>query len=141
MLGTVENIADIAVLLKLAVVHDEDALAQPRHDAEVVGYQNDRRAELLVEVSHQLQNLSLNRDVQCGGRFVGDQYLRIQQQAACNHHALAHTAGEFMGVAVEPRCRVRNLHRLEHFQAAFPCRLSRHLFVFAYHLSHLIGDR
>ena len=73
-----EKGADAAALLKLAVVHDEDALAQPRYDAEVVGNQNYRRAEALVEVPHEVQDLGLNRDIQCGGRLIGDQYLRVQ---------------------------------------------------------------
>ena len=50
-------------------------------DAEIVGDQHDRRAELLLELEHQVEDLRLDGDVERRGRLVGDQHLRIAGRA------------------------------------------------------------
>lgn len=57
----------------------------------------------LVAQPHDLpQDLPLHHHVQGGGRFVHDHHLGLQQQRHGDHHALAHPAGEFVGVGTEP---------------------------------------
>jgi len=52
------------------------------------------------------EDLRLDRDVERGGRFVGDEQLRPAGQRHGDHHALAHAAGEAMRMFVEARfCR------------------------------------
>jgi hypothetical protein len=46
-----------------AGIHDENALAGLRNDAEVVGDQNDSSAELLFQVQHEIEDLCLDRNV------------------------------------------------------------------------------
>ena len=65
-----------AVLDALAAVHDQDVVGQLGDDAEVVGDDDDRGAELLLQVADQVEDLRLHGDVERGGRLVGDQQLR-----------------------------------------------------------------
>ena len=67
--------------------------------AEVVGDQDDRRAELALQLAHQVEDLRLDRDVERGGRLVGDQQLagcrpapwRSSRAGACRPRAGAGT--------------------------------------------------
>ena len=69
-------------LLDLAAgIHHHDALGGLGDDAEIVGDQHDRRAGLLLELQHQVEDLRLDGDVERGGRLVGDQHLRIAGRA------------------------------------------------------------
>ena len=58
-------------------VHDVDAVGVARDDAEVVRDDDQRDAEPPRQVLHQLEDLRLDRDVERGGRLVGDDQLRI----------------------------------------------------------------
>ena len=50
----------------------------------------------LVSVLEQLEHLRLHRDVERGGRLVGDQDLRLAEQRHGDHHALPHAARELV---------------------------------------------
>src|SRR5438093_236678 len=73
MLRVVEDLLDWPLLHDPARVHDEDPLAQSGDYPHVVRDEDDGRLRLLVEVTKQLEDLGLDRHVQGGGRFVGDQ--------------------------------------------------------------------
>ena len=45
--------------------------------------------------------MSLDGDVKSGGRFVGDEDLRVAGESHGDHDALTHAARELMGVIVE----------------------------------------
>ena len=51
------------------------------------------------QLIEQVQNLGLNRDVQSGDRFVGDNEIGLQRKRSRNTDALALSAGEFVWVA------------------------------------------
>ena len=57
----------------------------------------------LLQVADQLQDLRLRRDVERGGRLVGDQQLRLERQRHGDHRALALAAGELMRIGPAPR--------------------------------------
>ena len=48
---------------------------------EVVGDQNDRGAEPVAQLAEDVEHAGLDRDVERGGRLVGDQHLRRQATA------------------------------------------------------------
>ena len=52
--------------------------------------------------SSSVEDLGLDRDVERGGRLVGDQQLRLAGQRHRDHHALAQAAGQLVRVVVEP---------------------------------------
>ena len=75
MLGVVEDLRrGCPVSTTRPAVHDEDAVGDVGDDAEVVGDQDHRQAPLAVELLEQAQDLRLDRDVERGGRLVGDQH-------------------------------------------------------------------
>ena len=138
--GAVEDIPHVTLLLRFALVHHQDSLAQPGDDPQVVGDEHDGRAETAVQVPHQIEDLCLDGDIQRRRRFIGHQDLGVQEQARGDHDPLAHAAGEFMRVAVQPRPGVGNPDRFQHLQAAVPGRLAGGPVVLAHHLDHLLGD-
>ena len=79
--GLVEDVVDRAVLDGLPAVHHEDVVGDLGDHAEVVGDHDDRRAELLLQVAHQVEDLRLHRHVERGGRLVGDQQLGVAATA------------------------------------------------------------
>ncbi len=78
-----------------------------------------------LQLAHQLQDLRLHGDVQRRGGLVGDQQVRPAQQRRGDHHALAHAAGELVGIACRSAlARFRDVHRVEHLDCsarAPPC--------------------
>jgi hypothetical protein len=57
----------------LAGIEDGDALANRTDGADVVAYEHDGNAFLLLQVAEQAEDLGLEGDVQCGGRLVGEE--------------------------------------------------------------------
>ena len=86
-------------------VHDDDLVGHVGDDAEVVGDDDDRGAELALEVLEQVEDLRLHGDVEGRGRLVGDEQARVVHQGHRDHHALAHAAGELVRVVVDPPVR------------------------------------
>ena len=58
-------------------------------------------AGVFLQARHQRQNLRLNRHIQRGGGFVGNQHARLADHGHGNHHALAHAARELVRVLVQ----------------------------------------
>lgn len=59
-----------------SVLQDDDAIGDFGDHAEIVGDEHDRHAVPPLQVADQLQYLRLGGDVECRGRFVGDQHRR-----------------------------------------------------------------
>jgi hypothetical protein len=68
-------------------------------DREVVGDEEVRQVELLLEVLEEVDHLRLDRDVERGHRLVADDQLRADGERAGDADALALAAGELVGVA------------------------------------------
>jgi hypothetical protein len=66
-----------------------------------VGDQDHRRPGLDQQRLQQVQDLRLDRDVQRGGRLVGDDQRGPAGDGHGDHHPLAHAAGELVGVVVQ----------------------------------------
>ena len=92
MRRTREDLVGVAALDHPTRVHDEDAVAELGHDAEVVRDQQHRRAALGHEPLEQVEDLRLRRHVERGRRLVGDQQVRLVGERDRDHHALAHAA-------------------------------------------------
>ena len=64
---------------------------------------------------HQLQNLGLDGDVQRGGRLVGDEDVGLAGQRHGDHDALAHTAGELVGILLHALFRLVDVDQARAF--------------------------
>jgi hypothetical protein len=65
--------------------------------------QHQRHAAFLLQIAQQVEDLGLDRDVERGGGFVGDQQARVARDRHRDHHALVHAAGHLVRVVVHAR--------------------------------------
>jgi hypothetical protein len=75
--GCREQLGQAARLHQPAGVHHRHPVGQPGHHAEVVGDEDDRRPRALLHAAKDVQHLGLDRHVEGGGRFVGDQHVGV----------------------------------------------------------------
>jgi hypothetical protein len=101
-----EQGSDRSLLDGPAGIHHHHPVGHLGDDAEVMGDEQDRHPELLLQATHQVEDLGLDGDVEGGGRLVGDQQARIAAQRHGDHHALPHAAGELVRVAARARRRL-----------------------------------
>ena len=92
--GVVEDILQCAVLHDAAGVDDAHAVADLRHDAQVVGDHEHGGAVLPLELLHHVQHLGLDGHIQGGGGLVGNEQLRVADEGHGDNHPLLHTAGK-----------------------------------------------
>ena len=122
MLGRGEDPLDGALLDDLAVLHHAKPIGDPAHDAEVMGDEQQRHAEPLLDVLEKLDDLRLHRDIERGGRLVGDQEVGLIGERHGDHDALALAAGQLMRIGAEPRLRIGNADLAEHLDDPRPRR-------------------
>ena len=105
----------VAELHDLAEVHDRDAVTDVAHDGEVVGDEEVRQLELVLQVFEEVDDLRLDGHVQRGDRLVGDDELRLHREGARHADALALASGELVRVTVrEVRVEADDLQQLLH---------------------------
>ena len=96
-----EQLLAAAQLHHLAQVHDHDGVRDVLDHRQVVGDEHIGQAVLLLEVLHQVQNLSLDGYVQSRHRLVTDDKLWVQREGAGNADALAAAAVQLVGIGVD----------------------------------------
>jgi hypothetical protein len=84
----------------LAEVHDRDPVRHVAHDRQVVGDEDVGEPELVLEVVEQVDDLSLDRDVERRDRLVEQHQARVHGQRARDADTLALAAGELVREAV-----------------------------------------
>ncbi len=109
-----EDVRRRAGLGDLAVVDHHHLVGHVGHHAEVVGDHQDRHAELLLELAHEVQNLRLDRDVEGGGGLVGDQQGRAADQRHRQHGPLPQAARQFERIHLVGALRVLEADETEH---------------------------
>src|SRR5262245_64157440 len=114
MPGTCEQGSHWRLLYHAAGIHHENTLAGLGDDTQIVGYQDDGGAELLLQVQHEIQDLGLDRHVERRGRLVGNEHLRVAAQRHGDHHALPHTTGQLVRVFPKTLLRIGDFHQFEH---------------------------
>ena len=88
-----------------AGIHHVYPVSVARHDAEVVGYQQQRGIVVGDLRLEQFEQLRLNSHVERGGRLVGDNHVRHAAHPHGDHDALTHAAAELVGIGAgaQPR--------------------------------------
>ena len=92
MRGVIENVVHCARLDDLSCVHDHYGIRHAGHNCEVVRDQDDGHAIVLLQLSHEFENLRLYCHIERSGGFVGDQDRRTTGQTLRDHRALKHAA-------------------------------------------------
>jgi len=94
-------------------IHDTHAITHVFHDTKVVRDQQVGEPVGCLQIHHQVQDLGLDRDVQCRDRFVGNDQLGQECQRPSDADALPLASAEFMRV---PACGVGpEAHHLQEF--------------------------
>ena len=101
VLGIARRFRARGVLDFFAAVHDEHVVGDFGDDAEVVRDEDDRHAAVVAELAEDFEDLGLDRDVEGGGRFVGDEKLRVAGEGHRDHDALLLAAGHLVRIGVD----------------------------------------
>ena len=123
MAGIVENILCSSALADSSAVHNNNLIGHLRDNAQIMGNDDDRHAQLLLQFHHQLQDLCLDRNVKCGGGLVRDQDRGLGYQRHSNHDTLAHTAGQLVRILFETAGSIVDTYQLQHLLCFLPCVL------------------
>ena len=121
-------------------VHHEHAVGDVGDDAEVVRDEDDRGAEPLADVAHQVEDARLDRHVERRRRLVRDEHLRVAGQRHRDHHALPHAAGELVRILAHAAFGRRDADELEQLHRAAVGRLARQIEMPLQHLGDLPPD-
>ena len=116
MAGMFEQCGHRSLLHPFSGVHHQHAIAHSGHYAQIVGNEQHGRAEIPPQGAQQVQDLGLDGHIQGRGGLIENQHIGLGQQRHGDHHALAHAAGQFMGILVEPARGIGDAHRVEHAQ-------------------------
>jgi hypothetical protein len=98
-------------LYDLACVHNDNSRTHLRNDTEIMGDQKDTHSFFFLDLFHKLQDLCLDRNVQCSRRLVRDQKLWITAHCHRDHNTLAHTTGKLMRIVFQYPRRIRDAYQ------------------------------
>ena len=123
-----------------AAVHHQHALGVLGNHTQVVRDQQQRHAAFFHQAGDQVEDLRLQGDVQRGGGFVSNQQIGLTSQGHGDGDALALTAGELVGVGVNPACGVGNANPLQQGNGLAACGGCGQTAVQAQRFGHLLAD-
>jgi len=89
-------------------VKHADPAADIFYHRQIVRYEKIGRVRFLLNVFHQINNLSLDRNVECADTLVRYDKARIHYQRACYADPLPLTAGKLVGIPVDVLRRKTN---------------------------------
>src|SRR3990170_258941 len=121
-------------------VHHVHPIRVARDDAQVVGDDDHGGAQLSGEAGQQLQDLGLDRHVEGGRGFVGQEELGVAGERHRDHDALAHAARELVGVIVDAGAGLRDANHLQQLDGALGGGGAVHLEVQLQRLRELAAD-
>src|SRR5947207_1143406 len=99
MLGIRVKLAIAGALDDAAEIHHRDLVGEMLDDREVVGDEQVRDFPLRLQILKEVEDLRLDRDVQCTNGLVADDEVRLQCKRTSDANALALPSGEFVRVA------------------------------------------
>ena len=140
MLRVAEKRAGVGGFHDASGIHDLHVVAETGDDAEIVRHENDRHAELALEIFDEGEDLRLHGDVEGGGRFVGDEDVGARDEGHGDHHPLPHAAGELVRVTVHAAGGVGDADGLKHGEGAGEGVAAGDFFVDEERLDDLVGD-
>ena len=94
MTGIAKERSGGSCLHDAAEIHDGDTIADVLHDPQVVRDEEIGKTALRLNVFQQVDDLRLDRDVECGDRLVCDDQRRVESEGTGDGEALSLAAGE-----------------------------------------------
>ena len=104
-----KDLLDRSGLDDAAAIHDGHAMRHFRDDAEIVRDEDDRRAGFSLTPCQHRQHLRLHGDVEGRRRLICENEFAVSGHRHGDDRALAHPAGELMGILLRPTDRVRDV--------------------------------
>ena len=92
MLRIAEQQLDGRLFDDAAGIHHGDSIRHLCHHAEVMGDEEEREAETLLQISQQVEDLRLDGHVERGCRLIGDEEGRLARECEGNQRALPQAA-------------------------------------------------
>jgi len=84
---------------EFTVFENRDLIADVFNDGEIVGNEKVGEVKFFLEVHQKVDDLGLNRDIECADGFVANNELRFDGEGASNADALALASAKFVGEA------------------------------------------
>ena len=109
----VEDVLHRVAFHDMTVIHDQYVIRDFGHHAQIVGNEQHRQSDFVLESDQQTQNLSLHGNVQCRGRFIGDKQAGLAAQGDGNHRSLQHATAQLMRVGRHDEFGVRQFDTFE----------------------------
>ena len=117
-LGIGEDFRHVPFLHHRAVLQNGHSAANLLHNAHLVGDDNHRNAHLGINVPNQLQNGVGGFGIQCAGRFIAQEYIRVRGKCPSNGHTLLLSAGKLGRIGVS---LVRQAYGFQQLHGTFFC--------------------
>ncbi len=105
-----------------------------------MGDQYGRHAALGRNPDQEIHHDLLRRDVEAGGRLVGDQKRRVAGNRHRDHHALAHAPREFVRIGGHAPFRIADLHSAKQLQRLPACLIAGHSLMSHDGIGDLLAD-
>ena len=102
--------------------------------------EHDGRTRHVASGLEHVENLGLHRHVERRRGLVGENHLRLVSDGERDHHALAHTAGELVGVRLRAFGRARNADDLQQLHGALQRGFFRDVAMYMERFGNLPAD-
>ena len=140
MAALVEDFLSSTELDGTAGVHNHNLIGHIGDDAQVMGNHNNGVAVLLLHLLHELDNLSLNGNIQSRRGLVGNQDIGIAGKSHSDHDTLTHTAGELVRILIDALLGLGDTHEVQKLGSALERLLLGVAAVQTKALAHLLAD-
>ena len=141
MAGRGEELRRRRLLDDLAQIHDGDPPGRPGDDAEIMGDQQHRHAEVGLQLLQKIEDLGLDRDVEGRRRLVRHQQARPAAERHGDHGPLAHAAAEVEGIGAVALTRIGHADDLQHLDRPLLGGGAAEALVEPQRLGDLLADR
>jgi hypothetical protein len=141
MQRALEQLRHGRILHQLARIEDGHAIAKLRDDAQVMGDVQHSGVAGLDEIAQQVEDRSLGRHIEAGGRLIEDEKARPGAEGDGNQDALLHAAADLMGIADGHALGIGQAHHAQQLERAGARGGGVHSQVEAQPLRHLLADR
>src|SRR5690606_24969967 len=123
-----------------AFFHYRNAVRDLRHYAKVVSDEHHTHTLFLLNAGNKRQNLRLRGHIQCSGRLIGNEQIRLQSQSHGDHDPLTLPTRKSEWVKVVKNFRVGKAHKIQEFQHALFTLFAGVLVVYLHDLADLLAD-
>ncbi|MNE84306.1 hypothetical protein D3C80_1812010 [compost metagenome] len=101
----IENLFSSTHFNNLPGIHNRYTVSHSGNYPKVMGDEDNRCIDLLLQILHQIENLCLNGYVERSCRLVGNQQLRVGRKCHSDYDTLTHPAAELMRILLKTAFR------------------------------------